>query len=43
MKYMQNIKRYDYEKQFMLLNIYSDNDSDIKKPCENIRVQQESR
>ena len=39
MKYMQNIKkRYDYEKQFMLLNIYYDNDGDIKKPCKNIRI-----
>ena len=32
-------KKNDYEKQFMRLNIYYDDDSDIKKPCENIRAQ----
>ena len=37
-KYMVNIKKHDYEKQFMVLNIYYDNDSDIKKLCENIRL-----
>ena len=37
-RYGKHKKKYDYEKQFMLSNIYHDNDSDIKKPRENIRV-----
>ena len=36
--YRKHKKKYDYEKQSMMLNIYYDNDSDIKKQCENICV-----